>query len=179
MGRSAICLEVLRQSAPTPFYCTLNCLWHCMVCACVLHQCCTVPAQFFFFNRAVVFMLLKHISSRDLAALSPATQVLSWEWVTMTFSSTHVAPVGSVWNTHPSTEVWDCGAPETVNLRRKKKKPPRLILTSPRLPRGGMCCRQDLSALKSSLSSYLCQQGKRARCNPHPPTPSCSSRTPN
>ena len=72
----------------------------------------SVPA-----HRAVLFVPLKQVRGGDLASLSPATQVLSWEWVTMTFISTHVAPVGSVWNTHPSTEVWGCGAPDTVNLR--------------------------------------------------------------
>lgn len=83
MGRSAICLEVLRQSVPTPFYCTLNCLWHCVVChiSDVQYQHRDAVCSFFFlfFYTAVVFMLLKHISSGDLAAVSPATQVLSWE----------------------------------------------------------------------------------------------------
>lgn len=113
-GSTAICTHSpLLYSQPSLTPCSL-----CMCVASVLYSTGTgLQSVPFLFRGAVVFVLLKQVS-RDLAALSSAAQVLSWEWVTMTFSSTHVAPVGCVWNTHPSTEVWGCGAPDTVNLRR-------------------------------------------------------------
>lgn len=112
-GSTAICTHSLLLYSQLSL--ALYSLYMCV--ASVLYSTSTGP-QSAPFHRAVFFVLLKQVSSGDLATLCPATQLLSWKWVTMTFSSTHVAPVGTVWNPHPSTEVWGCGAPDTVNLRR-------------------------------------------------------------